>query len=92
VLVHRTASHERSPALRGGAAEGEAPLPLAQGAADDHPDGVVAVVGDVGVAAGVDRDRPRVVQPGQGRGAAVAGEPWAAGAGEQTRLPRRVNV
>ena len=27
VQVHRTASHERSPALRGGAAEGEAPRP-----------------------------------------------------------------
>ena len=47
---------------------------LRQGAADDHADGVVAVVGDVGVAAGVDRDRARVVQSGGRRGAAVAGE------------------
>lgn len=48
---------------------------LRQRAADDHADYVVAVVGDVGVAAGVDRDRPRVVQPGGRREAAVAGEP-----------------
>ncbi len=37
-----------------------------QGAADDHPDGVVAVVSDVGVAAGIYRDRPWVVQSGGG--------------------------
>ena len=66
--------------------------PLWQRPADDHPDDVVAVVRDVGVAAGVDRDRPRVVQPGGGRKAAVAGEFHRPCAAEQTHLPRCVDM
>src|SRR3990170_6484758 len=58
-------------------------MPLSgEGAADDHPDGVVPGVGDVDIPPGVDGDGQGVVQEGRSCRSSVSGVTNRSGSGE----------